>query len=100
VVKTGQSLSRHSLNLPVRLKAQLSVDKATVLSRSKALTAEIEVVRRITEKVAVAVLWSEVGNVADTSGGEKINLKMCYLDVMHIVKYPLIDISRIAFAEA
>ena len=43
MVKTGQSLSRHSLNLPVRLKAQLNVDKATVLSRSKqnsALTAE------------------------------------------------------------
>jgi len=66
VVKTGQSLSRHSLNLPVRLKAQLGVDKATLLSRSKqnsALTAEIEVVRKITEKVAVVVPWSEVGNV-------------------------------------
>ena len=62
MVKTGQSLSRHSLNLPVRLKAQLNVDKATVLSRSKqnsALTAEKsikprEVVRK--KKVAVAVL--------------------------------------------
>jgi len=54
VVKTGQSLSRHSLNLPVRLKAQLSVDKVTILSRSKqnsALTAEIEVVKKSPKKL-------------------------------------------------